>query len=258
MTLLTETQFEDFRRGILSDVIERAGGLDGSGDLVDFKENAFTQLMIEYLADSGVVEDGQVCFIEKQLPVVGTVRANGYYIAEEDGRVDFFYTLFSGGDEAESLSSAEAVEGVKRCMRLFGVARTGEFGSLEESSEAFDMLSEIHDCDDSLRRLRILILSDRVLPKKSRDALAGHVKTLRAKGGVSFRLEVVDLTRLHRIVMSGAEHEPIQIDLREDAGGPIACIKAGEVNPAYDVYMTVIPGPVLYSLYDEYGSSSSN
>lgn len=253
MSLLTETQFEDFRRGVLSDVIERAGGLDGSGELIDFKENAFTQLMIEYLADSGVVEDGQVCFIEKQLPV-GTVRANGYFIAEEDGRVDFFYTLYSGAEEAESLSSNEAVEGVKRCMRLFGVARAGEFESLEESSEAFDMLTEIHEHASALRRLRIFILSDRVLPKKSRDALAGQVKKLRAKGGVSFRLEVVDLTRLHRIVMSGAEHEPIQIDLREDAGGPIACIKAAEVNPAYDVYMTVFPGPVLFDLYDEYGS----
>lgn len=253
MTLASETRFEDFRRGILSDVIERAGGIDGSGASVDFKENAFTQLMIEYLADSGVAEDGQVCFIEKQLPV-GTVRANGYYIAEDDGRVDFFYTLFSGSENAESLSSNEAVEGVKRCMRLFGVARSGEFESLEESSEAFDMLSEIHEHASSLRRLRIFILSDRVLPKKSRDALAGHVKTLRSKGGVSFRLEVVDLTRLHRIVMSGAEHEPIMIDLREDGCGPIACIKADDVNPAYDVYMTVFPGPVLYSLYDEYGS----
>jgi len=255
MTVLGDTQFRDFRRGIISDVLERAAGVNGDSGDADFKENAFTQLMIEYLADAGVADDGQVCFIEKQLPApAGTVKANGYYISEDDGRVDLFYTVYSGSDEAESLTAADAADAVRRCMRLFGIAHSGDFQSFEESSEAFDMLTEIHAHAAVLKRLRIFVLSDKVLPRKSRDALARQVKLIRASGGLSFRLEVVDLTRLHRIVQSGAEHEPIVIDMREDAGGPVSCVKADSVNPAYDVYLAVLPGKVLHDLYDEYGS----
>ncbi len=66
------------------------------------------------------------------------------------------------------------------------------------------------------------------------------------------------MARLSRIVKAGAEHDPIEIDFRNDfidyKGGPISCIKAKAVNPSYDVYLAVIPGVALCELYEEFGS----
>ena len=65
-----------FARELHAEVIERSK--DSSGH-ADFKENAFTQLVVEYLTDAWVTEDGQVCYLEKSLPSPwGTVKTNGY------------------------------------------------------------------------------------------------------------------------------------------------------------------------------------
>jgi hypothetical protein len=189
----------DFKRGINAEVIQRAAGVDEDDAAADFQENSFTQLMIEYLSDAGVTEDGHVCYLDKTLPApVKSIKTNGYFVSEDEGRVDLFYSIFTGLDSVEPLHAPEAVEAVSQSIRLFGLAQTGEFQALEESSEAFDMLTEIHEHRDTLKRLRIFLLTDKLLPKVSREALVRKVRAIRAKGGVSFRLEVVDLTRLER------------------------------------------------------------
>src|SRR5665647_2255905 len=78
---LSDKEMAEFSRGLHAEVIERSR--DSAGQ-ADFKENAFTQLVVGYLTDAGVAEDGQVCYFEKKLPPpYGTVKTNGYYIPEE-------------------------------------------------------------------------------------------------------------------------------------------------------------------------------
>src|SRR5687767_3881578 len=86
----------EFYQQIQSEVIERAGGSGGNSedsDDAEFKENTFTQLVIEYLAEAGVVEDGDVCFYRTK---VGNayIKVSGYFLDDETRRLDLFTSLY--------------------------------------------------------------------------------------------------------------------------------------------------------------------
>lgn len=245
-----------FARELHAEVVERSK--DSSGH-ADFKENAFTQLVVEYLTDAGVTEDGQVCYLEKSLPLPwGTVKTNGYYMPEEADQIDLFYCHYLDDENCPPLTAKDIDAALKRSVRLVELARKGEFAAFEESTEPYDMLTQIRDNAQRIQRLRVFLLTDCHLPERARKSAEKQVKNLGKRGGIALRVEIVDMARLSRIVKAGAEHDPIEIDFRNDfveySGGPIPCIKAQAANPSYDVYLAVIPGIALCELYEEFGS----
>ena len=253
---LPEDGTGDFARELHAEVIERSK--DSSGN-ADFKENAFAQLVVEYLTDAGVAEDGQVCYLEKNLPTPwGVVKTNGYYMPEEADQIDLFYCHYLDDEGCPALTAKDIDAALRRSMRLVELGRRGDFSTFEESTEPYDMLTQIRENADSLQRLRVFLLTDCYLPERARKSAEKQVKNLGKRGGLALRVEIVDMARLSRIVRAGAEHDPIEIDFRDDfidyRGGPIPCIKAEAANPSYDVYLAVIPGVALAELYEEYGS----
>jgi len=85
----------EFHKQLQSEIIERAFGepAPGHDDEGEFKENVFTQLWIEYLADAGVIDEGVVCYYRRK---VGSafVKVNGYYVDDETRRLDLFTSMY--------------------------------------------------------------------------------------------------------------------------------------------------------------------
>jgi hypothetical protein len=249
-----------FAREIHSEVVDKAtGGLE-EGETADFKVNVFTQDMIDYLSESGAADGGEVCYLEKDLGgKFGILRANGYYLPEDGDRLDVFYTdyLGSDGDQITALSPSEVEQALKRCMRLFGFAQSGDFSSFEESSEAYGMLCAIRECGNRIRRLRVFLLTDKAAASQSRMQQAITAQLRRQQkahpGALALRMELVDLTRIYRLSRQGAERDPVTVDMAELVPGGLPCIEAPRTNDAYACYLAALPGEILYELYEEYG-----
>ena len=51
-----------FIENLHQEVITNSEGSNAEGDDGSFREEAFTQLMIDYLIEAGEIEDGHVCY----------------------------------------------------------------------------------------------------------------------------------------------------------------------------------------------------
>src|SRR6187399_2024745 len=83
---------QDYIARFNADVLDRASGLDGSDP--DFKENAFTELMLEMLADPiGVTENALAAYFEGPVER-GRGKVNGYALNDDEDVLDLFVTVF--------------------------------------------------------------------------------------------------------------------------------------------------------------------
>ena len=250
----------EFAREIHSEVLDQAtGGLE-QGVPADFKTNVFTQTLMDYLMESGAAVGGQVCYFEKTLPKpFYTLKVNGYYIPDEGDRLDLFYTDYVGTDEGqiESLATKDVEDALRTSMRFLGFAQNGDLCDLEESTEAYDMLSAIRERSSEIRRLRVFLLTDKAAPSqnKMQQALTRQLRKQQQANpsGLILRMEVVDLTRIYRLSRRGAERDPVTVDLEDFVPGGLPCIVAPQANESYACYLAIIPGTMLYELYEEYG-----
>ena len=61
-----------FAERIQGEVLDLVAGEEAEGEgapLLTFKENAFTHIFISYLMEAGVLEDGEVCFLQRKRPL---------------------------------------------------------------------------------------------------------------------------------------------------------------------------------------------
>lgn len=250
----------EFAREVHAEVIDRATGGETGDSGADFKVNAFTEMLIDYLAESGAADGGQVCYFEKPLASgKRPMHVNGYYFAEESDRIDIFYADYRGHDDEtlEGVVTADIEAALNDAILFLRFARDGNFAGLEESTEAYDMLMDIRGRTHDIRRLRVFLLTDKAAASqmKMQQAITSKLRAQQKKNphGLALRLELVDLTRVFRLARRGAERDPITVDVADMAPGGLPCIEAPRPNDAYACYLAALPGEMLYELYEEYG-----
>lgn len=243
-----DRELSEFAATINSEVLLRArageedtAGITGAGD---YKENTFTRLVLEDLLEAGVLEDGEVCFYSGRAGQ-GVARVNGYGISEEEDRLDLFATVYTGSPDAETVQWEAIRKAFTQAVRFLNMAITGRYRDLEPASEAYAMAERIHTIHGQLANARVFVFSD---GKASQTTL--EPETI---GSLPVTGQVWDIERLFRNLASGRPHEAIEIDLMRDCGQLITCLPVPSEGLDYGAYLCVIPGDVLYRLYEEYG-----
>lgn len=255
-----DRELQEFAREIHSEVLDRATGGLGEGTGADFKVNAFTEMYLDYLAESGAADGGQVCYFEKSLASgKRPMHINGYHFPEDDDRIDIFYTDYRGhdGQAIEGIVTADIEAALNDAVLFLRFARDGSLAGLEESSEAYDMLADIRGRTHEIRRLRVFLLTDKAASSqtKMQQAITSKLRAQQKKNphGLAMRLELVDLTRVFRLARRGAERDPITVDVADMVAGGLPCIEAPRPNEAYACFLAALPGEMLFELYEEYG-----
>jgi hypothetical protein len=77
---------------------------------------------------------------------------------------------------------------------------------------------------------------------------------LQINGLDSVYVEVWDLVRYSRFRTSGSSLEPIEVNLTEFSPNGIKCLSKSSEHHNFSTTLAIIPGRVLYDLYDKYGS----
>ncbi len=234
-----------FVAALNSEIMDRAGGLDGTA--ADFKENVFTEIVLEQLADLGVVEGAECVYFEGKAGR-GSGKLNGYAVSEDVGSIDLFVSVFLNAAEPVKVPAEDVRKAVEQAVRYFDAAVKGLHSSLQPGTEVFGMTRLINELGPKTERVRVFVLTDGTTTL-GRDKLPD-----RAIGNVQVRFEVWDAERLARATTSGRAQEPINIDVAEFYDGPVRCIRLPEIIGEYAAWVAILPGEFLSRVYDRYSA----
>lgn len=239
---------DEFAQRIRGEVIERSHGQvedeQFEGTVPDFVENAFTQLMSDYLSDSGIIDDAEVCYFQ-----YGTgskmARINGYSIDGERGLVNLYISQYYHSDILTHVQVEEINTAFAQAMESFALAVQGHHTNMEPASDQFSMLQRLYEVRESIDQVRIHLFTNGITSQDTYDT--------RSRDNYRFRFWVYDLKKLFDCIESGLK-ELIEINFEESAGESLPCVSMPRFTPDYTAYLTIIPGEILYQLYDEFGA----
>ncbi|MEE2730108.1 MAG: AIPR family protein [Pseudomonadota bacterium] len=229
--------FQDFFQDIRSSA-------DADGE---FLESSFVEIFCNYLIDAGEFDT----YDAGHYRAAKGMRVDGYAgdPAEEDGVLTLFISDFIQDDKLGTLTKTEMSAIFKRLENFYIKARSPEFSiELEETSAGYGIAALISARADIVRRVRFFLLSNRKLSERVKGIEEGMI------GGIPVTYHVWDISRLHRMVMSGKGKEDMDIDFAEEYRQSLPCLPAHLTDASYEAYLAVVPGELLASIYEKWGT----
>ena len=229
----------EFHNDLFQDVHGRA---DAQGMLV---EDTFFEVFTEPLIDAGELETADRIYYTSPRGI----RVDGYGgdPISADGVLSLVISDFDQSAQHGTLTATEMNAAFRRVSNFVERCLREEFRSaLEESSPAFGLADLIAKRWGSTNRVRLFLISNRVLSSRVDGREAGELQ------GVPVSYSVWDLGRIHRFATSGREREDIVVDL-DDYGGSLAVLPAHLEAADYEAYLAVVPGAQLARIYERWG-----
>lgn len=219
----------------LMEEVEMASEAETSGWT---KDDFLTSIMLEYLEEAGDVTDPIMCPFRSY-----GLQLNAYAISEDYSSLDIFVTLFSNAETPKSVSQTEVDAAIKRAIQLYQKAINDLYTSFEKDNDTYEFAITVNKKKDEIKEVRICALTN------------GLVKPIPLQnisvGSANISFAIWDIDRLYRCVTSGKMRETIEIDFAEKYGCTIPCIE-NITSEKYGVYLAIISGELLASLYAEY------
>ncbi len=191
-----------------------------------------------------MVENGEVCHYEARVGR-GIGKVSGFGFNDDEDNLDIFTSVFLDSGNPGILPSDEIRKRAERAMRFVGACFEGIHENMEVASDAYLMASRISELERKLDRIRIFVLSDGITQLKKLDA--GEIN------GIPVKYEIWDIERLFRGMQSGLPRDEIEIDFEEMFGEALPCLMLPQSPSDYSAYLTILPGDMIYRLYDEFG-----
>jgi hypothetical protein len=238
-------KIEDFYDQVKNEIIDETlqDNLDEA-----FKENAFTSIVSEDLASAGLLESPALCFHQfSNGNLIGKI--NGYAIPEDESSIDLIISDYYENDEIVKINQSDVEKRLNQAMRFFELANSDNaLDSVDISSDVHGMLFEIKSkIESGLTNIRIHLITNAL-------NVARNYKIEKEIKGYQVLFDVFDLERFRRFRESGATQEKIEINLLDfNDGKGIPCASFVH-DDYYDTALVILPGELLYKLYDDFGS----
>jgi len=239
--VIENLEFEEFYKSIRAEIND-----DTNDNLKEgYRVNRFTEYFVNLLGEFGITGDATVCSVEKE---IGNAKAmtNAWYVDEDEGRLSLFVSDFRDADMVETAGKQDVETAVNRATRMFRYAQKKKFEDLDPAHCEYTMVRTIREAMGSINQLRVYYLTDAQL-KDTGD-------TATTLDDMPVYVSYWDIQRLYRLVSSGREYEPIEIDFEQKFGKQITCLSMPSNTDDFQGYLSIIPGDMLASLYEEYGS----
>lgn len=202
------------------------------------KDDFLTSIMLEYLEEAGEVTDPIMCPFRSY-----GLQLNAYAIDEDFSRLDVFVCIYSDSDSPKSVSQTDVDAAIKRAIQLYQKAMNDLYTSFERDNDTYEFAIMVNKQKNSIKTVRICALTNGVVkPIPFKNISIGNAE-------ISFA--IWDIDRLYRCVSSGKMRETIEIDFEKKYGVTIPCIE-NSTSDKYSVYLAIISGELLASLYDEF------
>ena len=237
-----EKYYQSFQQDIIA--------LQESDDEGGSREQLFTRIAIDMLADAGETENTTIAYDEKDLGKKGQHKINGYAVSDNYETVDLFISIYNTDQTIVSISKAEIDRAASLVTNFFRKATYNEYArDIDESGQIFDFANQLATYDElkkNLIRVNIFILTN--------GEYKGNIPQNKKINGTQIFYHVFDINKLYQL--SEDSRLPIEIDFK-DLGGEefiIPCMSASNSNDDYKAYLAIMSGKCLYKLYEQYGA----
>ena len=204
------------------------------------KEDFFTVVALEFLADAGEIDDTIICPYRDR-----GLQLNAYSISDDYETVEIFVSIFNDSDNVQSISRTEIDAALKRALSLYRKAINDLHASFEKDTDTYGFSISLSQHKDEIKTLKIVAITNGIvkpIPLKNID-LNNTV--------VSF--SIWDIDRIYRCITSGKMRETVEVDFIELLGETIPCIENSSCN-VYSVYLAMLDGVTLAQLYETHGA----
>ncbi len=235
-------EVEEFAREFFQDLLAES---DSDGQFV---EDVFFQNSCELLMEAGELDTADR--VAYRSPTRG-IRVDGYGGDPSDasGTLSLIILDFHSQTSVGRLTKTDMDAAFRRLSNFLRRALDSNWrGALEETSPAFGLADLISHRWRGITKIRLLLITNRILS----DRVDGRpVDSLEGKPVTH---SVWDIHRLQNQATVEQDREDMEIDLREDFGGPLPILPAQQFEADHESYLAVVPGTVLAEIYDRWGA----
>lgn len=226
----------------LKSLIDRNSVTDGS-----FFVPAFVEEFCSVATEAGDTPDMFPVEILKEVSTgVGSYQVNAYNLEVDTAELTLAVADPEFGSELRTFDRSYASRFINRAIRFYKNCGKNNFiDELEESSDAFQLASLIHEKFEFIKRIRVIFFSSGVSTIKK----AFEFENV---DGVHFSRNVFDIQRYHNILENQNLTEDYEIDFSDFDIDGLPLLPASKAE-GYESYMAVMPGEILAKIYSLYG-----
>lgn len=242
---MSEAPLDMFARELADDVDEAVR----SDEAEPYSEIQFTRLMLDELADRNVFENpillsqgGEGRFGRTQYKITG------FEFSDDEERLLLVTTIHTGECPPKAVPRDAVMTAIERAMRFFDASCKGLHTKIEPANtDASDLARRIFDSHAGVRVLRIVVLSDGIVAKLSRelDDRYGETRVV---------AELYGIEQLHRVLGEGETRADIVVDVAQALGAPLPCLAVGNADTGFETYLAAIPASLLAHTYERFGT----
>lgn len=225
---------EQFHKSIMEEVQMLADQDISSWQTEDF----LTSIYLDYLEEAGEVDSPVVCPFRNR-----GLQLNAYSFSEDYSSLDIFVSIYVDNEQPKSVPQTEVDAAIKRAIQVYHKAINDLYTSFERDNDTYEFAITVFQQKDIIQKVRIYALTNGLVKPITFNPI--HL------GNADVSFGIWDLDRLYRCATSGKMRETIEIDFEEKYGLTIPCIE-DIPSEKYSVYLAIISGELLASLYQEY------
>ena len=204
------------------------------------KEDFFTAVALEYLADTGEIDDAIMCPYRDR-----GLQLNAYCVSDDYETVEIYVSIFSDLIDIQSVAKTEVDAALKRALSLFRKATNDLHTSFEKDTDTHGFSITLSKHKKDIKNLKVVALAN------------GTVKPVPLKNieldGTDVSFSIWDIDRIFRCVTSGKMRETVEVDFVEMFGRAVPCIENTN-SETYSVYLAILDGAMLALLYETHGA----
>ena len=138
--------------------------LQESDDEGGSREQLFTRIVVDMLADAGETENTTIAYDEKDLGKKGQHKINGYAVSDNYETVDLFISIYKTDETIVTLPKAEIDKSASLVTNFFRKATYNDYASdIDESRPIFDFANQLATYDElksNLIRVNAFVLTN--------------------------------------------------------------------------------------------------
>lgn len=240
---MSEEAIDRFARELADDVDEAVR----SDDATVYSEIEFTRIVLDRLAEEGVVENPVVLWQEGNFGRTH-YKITGYSMSDEEDRLLLVATLYSGEIPVRAARQDEIFAVCRQALRFYECSCKGLHDRIEPSNtDASDLARRIFESSDRVGLLRLLVISDTLTGMRSVDMKEAFDNT-------RVVVDLYGIERLQRALGEGLTRDDIVLDFAAELGEPLQCLKASGPTDDFDAFLAAVPGRILADVYEKHGS----
>ncbi|MDE1568804.1 AIPR family protein [Aquabacter sediminis] len=238
--MLEEKLLAEFAAGLRDEANDRL--IELPTELPLASETALAEVILGYLEEAGSIAGHDLCPHE-DVGLHRPCRVIAYSLPEDSVRLELFTTLGLSADPVLARRDIGRLSGW--AARFFEYAAKGDHVRFANNPAALEAAALIQTELLRIEEVRINVLTDARVRDRAVDDIVVQ--------GRRVETEVWDIERLYRATGEDVTRDRIEIDFAKMLGRPLACLEMKPRPAEYETYMVILPGKLIYDLFDQYG-----